>query len=42
VGNNINILPEVTEWEGVEWIKLAQDRDKWWILVHTVINILVP
>jgi len=26
VGNNIHILPEVMEWEGVDWIVLAQDR----------------
>ena len=24
--NNIHILPEVMEWEGVDWIVLAQDR----------------
>jgi hypothetical protein len=24
MGNNIHILPEVKEWEGVEWIDLAQ------------------
>lgn len=22
-----------TGWEGLDWIKLAQDRAKWWILV---------
>jgi hypothetical protein len=28
--------------EGVEWIHLAQDRDKWQALVNTVINLLFP
>jgi hypothetical protein len=26
------------EWEGVDWIHLAQDRDQWWALVNTVIT----
>jgi hypothetical protein len=25
-----------TEWEGVEWIHLAQDRDQWRAVVFTV------
>jgi hypothetical protein len=25
---------------GVEWIQLAQDRDRWWALVNTVMNLL--
>jgi hypothetical protein len=33
-----------TGWEDVEWIHLAQDRDQWWALVNTVMNlrVLVP
>jgi hypothetical protein len=27
---------------GVEWIELAQDRDKWLALVNTVMNLRVP
>jgi len=23
-------------WEGVDWIHLAQDRDRWWALVNAV------
>jgi hypothetical protein len=28
-------------WGNVEWIQLAQDRDRWWALVHTVMNLRV-
>jgi hypothetical protein len=24
-----------TGWRSVEWIQLAQDRDRWWALVNT-------
>jgi hypothetical protein len=27
---------------GVDWIDLAQDRDKWKVLVNTVMNLRVP
>jgi hypothetical protein len=27
---------------GMDWIKLAQDRDKWWALVNVVMNHQVP
>jgi hypothetical protein len=26
----------------VEWIYLAQDRDLWWAVVNTVMNLWVP
>jgi hypothetical protein len=31
-------------WGRVEWTQLAQDRDRWWALVNTVISlrVLVP
>jgi hypothetical protein len=29
-------------WGGVDWIGLAQDRDKWKALVNAVMNLLVP
>jgi hypothetical protein len=28
-------------WSGVDWIGLAQDKEKWRALVNTVINLLV-
>jgi len=27
---------------GVDWIELAQDRDRWWALVNVVMNLWVP
>jgi hypothetical protein len=29
-------------WEGVDWIYPAEDRDQWWGLVNTVMNLRVP
>ena len=29
-------------WEGVEWIKPAQGRDKWWALMYTVMKFGIP
>jgi len=29
-------------WEGVDWIHLVQDRDHWWAVVNTVMNLPVP
>jgi hypothetical protein len=27
---------------GMEWIGLAQDRDRWWAVVNVVMNLQVP
>jgi len=29
------------EWEGVDWMHLAQDMDKWQALLNMVMNLLV-
>jgi hypothetical protein len=29
-------------WEGVDWMHLAEDREKWRALVNTVMNLLIP
>jgi len=29
-------------WGGLEWIALAEDRDRWWALVYEVMNFQVP
>jgi hypothetical protein len=28
--------------EGVDWMHLPQDRDQWWAVVNTVMNLRVP
>ena len=33
---------EEVGWEGVDWIDLAQDRDRWRALVNAVMNLRVP
>jgi hypothetical protein len=40
--NNIRLDPREMDWEIVDWIHLAQDRDQWLFLVYTVMNLLVP
>jgi hypothetical protein len=39
-----NIKMDLREigWDGMDWIDLSQDREKWRTLVNTVMNIRVP
>jgi hypothetical protein len=38
---NIKINLREIGWDGVDWIDMAQDRDKWRALVNTVLNLWV-
>jgi hypothetical protein len=40
--DNIKTNFQDVEWEGVEWIALAQDRDGWWANVNAAMNHRVP
>jgi hypothetical protein len=40
--DNIKIHLGEIEWCGVDWIGLAQDRDRWRALVNVVMNLRVP
>jgi hypothetical protein len=40
--NNIKMDLRETGWDGMDWIDLAQDRDKWRALVNMVMNLRVP
>jgi hypothetical protein len=40
--DNIKMVLRHIEWDGMDWIDLAQDRDQWRALVNTVMNLRVP
>jgi hypothetical protein len=40
--DNIKMDRRETEWDGVDWIDLAQDRGQWRALVNTVMNLRCP
>jgi hypothetical protein len=40
--DNIKIDHCEVGWGGMDWIDLAQDRDRWRALVNVVMNFLVP
>jgi hypothetical protein len=39
---NIKMDLQEVEWEGVDWIDVAQDRDRWRAVVNAVMNLWVP
>jgi hypothetical protein len=40
--DNIKIDLREREWDGMDWIDLAQDRDQWRALMNTVMKLRVP
>jgi hypothetical protein len=40
--DNIKIDLREIEWDGMNWVELAQDRDRWRSLVNTVMSLRVP
>jgi hypothetical protein len=40
--DNIKMDLQEVGWGGVDWIDLAQDRNRWRALVYTVMNLRVP
>jgi hypothetical protein len=39
--DNIKMYLQEIGWESVDWIGVAQDWDKWWVVVNKVLNIWV-
>jgi hypothetical protein len=37
--HNINIACEEIGWEDVDWIHMAEDWDRWQVVVNTVMNL---
>jgi hypothetical protein len=37
MGHNIGVNLKYIEYEGVDWIHLAQDRDRWLIIENTAV-----
>jgi hypothetical protein len=40
--DNIKMDLKEIGWDGMGWIDLAEDRDRWRALVNTVMNLRVP
>jgi hypothetical protein len=39
--DNIKLALVETGWDGVDWIGLAQDRDKWKAFINSIMNLRV-
>jgi hypothetical protein len=40
--DNMKMDLQEVECRGMDWIQLAQDKDRWWALVEAVMNLRVP
>jgi hypothetical protein len=40
--NNIKMELKEIGWGGMDWTDLVQDRDQWWALVNTAMNLQFP
>jgi hypothetical protein len=40
--SKMDLIVREIRWDGVDWIDMAQDRDKWRALVNMILNIQVP
>jgi hypothetical protein len=40
--DNIKMDLQKVGWEGVDWIDMAQDKDRWRAVVNAVMNLRVP
>jgi hypothetical protein len=40
--NNNNMDLRETEWGGMDWIYVSQDRDQWRAILYTVLKLRVP
>ena len=40
--DNIKMNLQEVKCVGMDWIELAQDKDRWWALVNVVMNLRVP
>jgi hypothetical protein len=40
--DNVKIYVREIEWDSIDWIDLAQDRDQCRALVNTMMNLRVP
>jgi hypothetical protein len=40
--DNIKMDLQDVGWEGMDWIDMAQDRDRWRAVVNAVMNLRVP